>query len=289
MKNITKIVYNLKSLFYIKFYGFYSYLLSIRFNYRYKLGKIQTGFKYEHCPHSEKVVFFDNFYELNRDVWNTSFPWGSGNSPNHATDGDNIKFNCHNAQFVVKHEVVTKNKTRNLSYVYTLPHLDTLNKKHFLYGIFEVKVKVSNTRGLLPAFWLLSPQHEEEIIGENYETILPEIDIFEHSGNNTNEYRDMVMSYHWGGDYKDPFHKFSPTKVTNKIDFSNDYYVFSMKWTKKYIKWYINGVLVKVHRGFVPQKEMYLVLTEYTTDDIYLYRNNLPSGMDICWVKVSEL
>ena len=65
---MSKILYNLKSLYYKKLYGGYSYLLSLLFNYKYKKGKIQTGFKYEHCSYSKKVIFFDNFYELNKDI-----------------------------------------------------------------------------------------------------------------------------------------------------------------------------------------------------------------------------
>jgi beta-glucanase (GH16 family) len=97
----------------------------------------------------------------------------------------------------------------------------------YTYGYAEARVKVPKGQGLWPAFWLLPTTYAWP----------PEIDIMEMIGSEPNVEN---MTYHWT-DAAGTAHFEDPATWTGP-DFSTDYHVFGVDWTKDAIVWYVDGI-----------------------------------------------
>ena len=107
----------------------------------------------------------------------------------------------------------------------------------FKYGDFSFKIKDLKNKGLFSAIWLLPAD------GENY----PEIDIYEHVGNNNNEVNG-VNHYAQG-------EKYYFTRVAN-----DDTYIIDFHWSKDLIAWSIDGKEVFRSTEMVPNEEMFMIM-----------------------------
>ena len=262
---------------------------------------------------SRNITFEDNFNkgELDREKWNTSFPWGRHTADGGAwsTDGDNLKFEGSTVQFQTKYEPgVYEGWWGKVEQKFTTAHIDTKNKFQQQMGRFDIKVKLTDKVGLWPAFWLLTetyahpniPRWEKDKPVNEFdwgESIKPEIDVFEQFGTPGKNKR-MQFTLHAGLTYPKPWGRAIPSKIKG-VDFSDKFVMVSVEITKDWLKWYVNDCLVKVlyqkhlstdERVFRP---MYLIISTGTNikPDVLLKEyekdnNYLPDGMTVDWVRV---
>jgi len=99
------------------------------------------------------------------------------------------------------------------------------------YGRFEVRAKVPYGQGLWSAFWLL-PSFDQWPAGI---AVLPEIDVMEHLGNESNTYHTTLHTNQTG-----PLtsHPYSHTIATN---ITKGFHLYSVVWTPEYVSWYLDG------------------------------------------------
>ena len=95
------------------------------------------------------------------------------------------------------------------------------------YGLFEIRAKIPNGRGLWPGFWLLPTDRSWP----------PEIDVFEILGNDTTKLNTSWHSKETGKQTKD-------TQMTRIPDASADFHNYSVDWRRDEIKWYFDDVEV---------------------------------------------
>lgn len=109
------------------------------------------------------------------------------------------------------------------------------------YGWFEARCRMPKGQGLWPAFWLY---HTTSVSG------IDEIDVHEFLGHQpTTVYSTLHRSpdKHHGKEFVGP-------------DFTADYHVFAVDWTKDHVNFYVDGALVHEHLGDSPPVPMYLIV-----------------------------
>ncbi|MBX2880563.1 MAG: glycoside hydrolase family 16 protein [Granulosicoccus sp.] len=111
--------------------------------------------------------------------------------------------------------------------------ISSVDNFNFTHGYVETRAKVPAGQGLWSAFWLLSTKYVEDI---------PEIDIIEYLGQNTNE---MNHTLHYFDTEQEWTLISTPTYKTNGPDYSQDFHTYGLLWTVDTIIWYIDGVEVK--------------------------------------------
>lgn len=113
----------------------------------------------------------------------------------------------------------------------------------YLYGKFSFVISVSEGKGLFPAIWLMPAKNKS----------LPEIDIFEMIGNVPDEFYGVVH-YMSGSTQSRDFFK---TKVEKK-----DTYLIKFEWTRRWLRWFIDGKCMFETSKFVPDEPMYLIVNQ---------------------------
>ena len=115
---------------------------------------------------------------------------------------------------------------------YTSGKVVTENKRDFLYGKFEARMKMPAGKGMWPAFWMMPTN-----LGQYWPTT-GEIDIMETVGNDptnthsTLHYGTSVATHKWKGD---------PYAVPG--GYSNAFHVYTCEWEPTKITFYVDGVL----------------------------------------------
>lgn len=99
------------------------------------------------------------------------------------------------------------------------------------HGRFEVRAKVPRGQGLWSAFWLL-PSFEQWPQGV---AVLPEIDVMEHLGHQSNVYHTTLHTNQTGELTSHPYDH------TEKVQLTDDFQVYSVVWTPETVQWYLNG------------------------------------------------
>jgi beta-glucanase (GH16 family) len=116
---------------------------------------------------------------------------------------------------------------------YTSARLVSKGKGDWTYGRFEVSAKLPSGRGTWPAIWMLPSLKS---YGNGGWPDNGEIDIMEHVGFE----QDVV---HGSAHTKAYYHSIG-TQKTGKIQVSNAstaFNLYSVEWTPKEIRWYVNG------------------------------------------------
>ncbi len=67
------------------------------------------------------------------------------------------------------------------------------------------------------------------------------------------------------------------------LDVSQDYFIYTLEWTKDKLTWKINDVVVNEQSQGIPQEEMYLVFSSSITGKAD--GTGLPASMEIDWVR----
>ncbi len=192
-----------------------------------------------------------NSSELNDNIWINSYGYGrnySGTcSQEYMTDGLNYEFgynpsvNSGTIKFIVKKEDIYARGIPYESDDYLLddglPNLRwwhytsgmVKSKQRYKYGLFEIKCKLPEGKGLWPAFWLFGGNPNEEF------------DIFEYKGETPNKFHIDVHC---------------PTNCNNfgewltaTGNFTDSFNIFRGEWTPNWCTWSLNDDLIKYWFG----------------------------------------
>lgn len=113
---------------------------------------------------------------------------------------------------------------------YTSASINTLNKKHFLYGRVEVKAKVPVGRGTWPAIWMLGINRDE--LGW---PSCGEIDILEHVGYDSMKIHANI--------HTKAYNHVKNTNKGNTITVEKpweDFHVYAMEWNKDKLDFFVD-------------------------------------------------
>ena len=227
-----------------------------------------------------ELVFEDDFNQgrLDDNRWITRYyagerflndTYGVGNDVQLFTR-DNISFNessvCLNFR---KESIIGKYWDQNLGvkerkYDYTSAILSTATSFRQAYGRIEAKVKL-NRSAVRQCFWMKG------------ETDMPHIDVMKSSA-------DAVCvgtCFPYGGKIT------STNQQLQHLKLSNDYYIFTLEWTKEKMVWKINDFVVKESHENIPDVPMYILFSlgaTRTPADKYV-----PAKMEIDWIRVYKL
>lgn len=137
--------------------------------------------------------------------------------------------------------------------------LSTHNTFYRKYGYFEARIKIPNHVGTFPAFWLYAKKRRSQGSQRT------EIDIMENLGHapwyvytSMHYFKNATVSY--GGDHQ--FIKPEPNgQIYTGTDYSDDYYVYAIKWEPGHVEWLINGEKVsEVYHEAADNEELYITL-----------------------------
>lgn len=115
---------------------------------------------------------------------------------------------------------------------YTSGRISTQNLKTFTYGRFEVRAKVPNGQGYLPAFWLMA--NDENVYGQWPRC--GEIDCMEVMGQDTNK---LYGTIHYGNPHAESQGTYT---IEDGPSFSDDFHTFTCDWEPGKITWYVDGI-----------------------------------------------
>ena len=115
---------------------------------------------------------------------------------------------------------------------YTSGRISTQNLKTFTYGRFEVRAKVPNGQGYLPAFWLMA--NDENVYGQWPRC--GEIDCMEVMGQDT---KKLYGTIHYGNPHAESQGTY--TIEDGKESFSDGFHTFTCDWEPGKITWYVDG------------------------------------------------
>lgn len=104
-----------------------------------------------------------------------------------------------------------------------------------LYGAFEVRAKPMKS-AVSSAFWFFDSDPAD----------WTEIDVFEIGGKAKGFERKDHMTVHVFKTPEVPDHHAVSGEWTSDHDLADDYHVYGLEWNERQIKWYIDGVLVRV-------------------------------------------
>jgi len=114
---------------------------------------------------------------------------------------------------------------------YTSARLRTAERREFLYGRFEARIKVPTGRGLWPALWMLPADWAYGGWAAS-----GEVDIFE----TINVPRTVYGTIHFGGEW--PANVQAQGKHLADHDLSSAFHVYAIEWTPDEIRWYLDDV-----------------------------------------------
>lgn len=159
--------------------------------------------------------------------------------------------------------------------------------RNFKYGRYSARVKMTNTPGVIPAFWLVS-----------YHPACGEIDIFEATGLKASDPRKVNTQHYY-------FPDLSKCSGSTGIgaewsadqDYSQGYHIFSAEWTSDYIAYSVDGVEKYRSTQRIPSVPMRVNLNTNleppTSGDPYI-KNRIngntvfPAEFLVDWVKVEQ-
>lgn len=167
---------------------------------------------------------------LNRDDWNVEEHapgWVNSELQEYVDSDKNIYLEDGN---LVLKPIKTVDEKGKVSY--TSGRINTQNKHDYKYGLFEVRAKVPEGKGYLPAFWMMPT--DENLYGQWPRC--GEIDIMEVMGQQNNK---LYGTIHYGN----PHNESQGTHVLSEGNYTDDYHTFSCEWEPGKIKWYVDGIL----------------------------------------------
>ncbi len=188
----------------------------------------KSSFAPENSVYTEKdLVWHDEFDgdSLNKKDWNFEFHapgWVNSELQKYDDSPENtyVKDGCLVIQALKKGSS------------YSSGRVNTCNKRDFMYGRFEARLKVPSGKGFLPAFWMMPTN--EGFYGQWPKC--GEIDIMEVLGNQTDT---QYGTLHFGEPHTQ---KQKMVKSTGK-DFSEDFHVFACEWDPGEFRFYVDGKL----------------------------------------------
>jgi beta-glucanase (GH16 family) len=227
------------------------------------------------------LTFEEKFNEskLDRSKWMTRYFWGDKSmdssyvledDKSFITDGKNIEFYDNKARIVTKAGKAEGLVWRsNQGFVredfdYTSGMISTAKSFKQKYGVFKAKVKMAGG-SVAQAFWMVS------------DTMLPHIDVARF------EKGKLHANFFWGK-AESPHKSISKTGGSKYAD---NYFIYTLEWSPNKLVWKINDKVFKTQTSGVPQEEMYINFSSNLKKGAS--ESNLPSAMEIDWVRVYKL
>jgi len=183
---------------------------------------------------------------------------------------DNIAFNNSSVVLKFKKEpIVGKYWDSTLgitekSFEYTSGLLSSAIDFRQCYGKFEAKIKLSRS-AVKQCFWMRG------------DTDVPHIQIME------NGPEGVKMGTICGAGCK----RNSTVQLLKDVKLSNDYYIFTLEWTREKLVWRINDTVVKESRENIPDIPMYVILS-LGANEVPADRA-VPATMEIDWVRFYKM
>lgn len=197
-------------------------------------------------PTGRTLVWSDEFNGPNIDLSNWNFEtgctgWGNAEWENY-TNGDN-SFITYDPQAGSNVLVIEARETTGGQCGYTSSRMTTQGKREFTYGRIEARIKLPQTQGIWPAFWMLGND-----IGSVGWPNCGEIDIMEHVG------FEPTLTH---GAIHGPGY-FGATPFTGTFNLGEvvdaNYHVYAIEWDPNTIRWYVdNNNFYTVTRSQVEQ------------------------------------
>jgi beta-glucanase (GH16 family) len=139
-------------------------------------------------------------------------------------------YRAENATVADGNLIITAKEESYGGYNYTSARIRSKNKKDFLYGRMEGRIKVPTGGGMWPAFWMM-PTYDV-YGGWSYSG---EMDIME-TRNNTDY---IGGALHYGGA---PHVYSSGSYSPGGVDFSDDFHIYAIEWEPDVIRWYVDDI-----------------------------------------------
>ena len=181
----------------------------------------------------------DNFDSINLDAW--TFEEGGDGWGNqelqYYTNGDNASIEYDESidsnVLIIEARRSTKELENNNCWYgdcgYTSSRMVTKGKKVFKYGRIEARIKLPQTQGIWPAFWMLGSSYPK--------TRWPhsgEIDIMEHVGYEPSITHGALHGPGYSG----------KTPITGNHDLQQsvdkDYHIYTVEWNSESIQWFVD-------------------------------------------------
>jgi beta-glucanase (GH16 family) len=143
--------------------------------------------------------------------------------------------------------VIESKRERFKGREYTSGALTTENRFEFTYGKIEIRAKLPIGNGVFPAFWLVNS------MDGNW---LPEIDIMENLGDSPNE---LYFVVHWQNSTGERMRDFMHY-ISDDMDFSKDFHLYSLIWERDKIIWLIDGKAVFQTQQFSPTNHLFIYI-----------------------------
>lgn len=227
-----------------------------------------------------KLTFNEDFDDKTLDAskWITGYFWGKALMNDHYVLANEKQF-FKDQNIGIRDSfasIVTKKETcqgkiwdpiygfRPKQFNYTSGLLSTGQSFRQLYGKFEAKIRLHHNAPLSHSFWMVS------------EKMAPQIDILRYD---TKSPKKLSVGCHMQEGTTFQHH----TQQVNGTNYSGEFYIYSLEWSKEKIVWKINGVTVHEQTNNIPNETMYLVFSSNLITD--KEPTNLSSQMDIDWVR----
>lgn len=223
-----------------------------------------------------ELTFSEDFEnsELDKEKWMTRYYWGDVlMNDNYALPTDAHIFSENNIEVsnsiarlqTRKENAQGKVWNTKLGFVqkdfdYTSALISTGKSFRQKYGLFEAKIKVSDIKNVMHSFWMLS------------DTSLPHIDVVKTSS------CGKLFPGNVSGNEDKP--KVNHAKIKG-LDWTKDFFIYSLEWTPTKLIWRINGVEVYSQTENIPHDPMYLVLSSGVSNP----NSDVNAVMEIDWVK----
>ncbi len=228
-----------------------------------------------------KLTFEDEFDSTKLDTkkWITGYYWGKALMNENYVQAneeqffkpENIELRDSCARILTKKEIC-KGKVWDpkfgfvpKDFEYSSGLLSTGQSFRQLYGRFEAKIKYNQSTPVFHNFWLLA------------EKITPQVNIMKSLNTDS---KNMEVGNFW--DKGNEILQNTETIALPKS--SENFFIYSLNWTKEKLEWKINGVTVCTQTQNIPQSPMYITLSSHLTekpeDD-----ETLPISIDIDWVR----
>lgn len=153
---------------------------------------------------------------------------------------------------------------REKSFEYTSGLLSTAIDFRQCYGKFEAKIKLSRS-AVKQCFWLRG------------DTDMPHVQIME-NGSEGVKMGTITVSGN---------KRCNTVQPLKDLKLSNDYYIFTLEWTRDKMVWRVNDTVMKEIRENIPDIPMYVILSLGTNEEPS--ERAVPATMEIDWVRFYKM
>ncbi|MCB0805394.1 MAG: family 16 glycosylhydrolase [Bacteroidales bacterium] len=229
-----------------------------------------------------QIVFEDTFSakKLDTEKWMTRYYWGDKlingayaleTDKAFPTDGKNIETG-NTLKITTRREKATGQVWKMpfgfipQEFEYTTGLVSTARSHRQKFGKIEAKIKVNFAKPVNYNFWMASEKN------------LPHVDIL--------RLQDKKSKVDVGHVYNQGKGDSSPARNASKftgLDVSQDFFIYTLEWSKSKLTWKINEVVVHEQSNNIPNEEMYLVFSSGITGKPS--DAGLPASMEIDWVR----